>query len=137
MLLRQHPCQDEQPDVVTSLSRRRWWLRAGDRVEVRWKDALYEAVVIRVHSAGMVDVVYDGGGTLGIFLTAAEHGLNKLPRRKSKSGKRRKVCSVAGCPSTAEGSAKPTARKMAAPPRHEDTVHDRGLHHQSSGTRIV
>ena len=51
----------------------------GDRVEVRWKVALFEASVIRVHSAGKVDVVYDIDGSVGI-LTAEEHGLKVVGR---------------------------------------------------------
>ena len=73
-------------------------------MRVRWKDALYDAAVIHVHAEGNVDVVYDVDGTVGIFLTAAEHGLNKLPaKEKPRSGdgggkKKKKVCSVEGCP---------------------------------------
>ena len=50
----------------------------GDRVEVRWQAELFAAAVIHVHSAGKVDVVYDVDGSVGIFLTAKEHGLKLL-----------------------------------------------------------
>ena len=63
----------------------------GDRVRVRWKDDQYDAAVIHVHAEGNVDVVYDVDGTVGAFLTAAEHGLNKLPA-KEKPGVR--ICNI-------------------------------------------
>ena len=47
----------------------------GDRVEVRWQTTLFTATVIHVHSAGKVDAAYDIDGSVGIFLTAKEHGL--------------------------------------------------------------
>ena len=50
----------------------------GDRVEVRWQTGLFDAAVIHVHSPGKVDVVYDIDGSVGIFLTAEEHGLKLL-----------------------------------------------------------
>ena len=69
---------------------------------MRWKDAVFDAAVIHVHTEGTVDVVYDVDGTVGIFLTAAEHGLNKLPEKEKPRGgggkKKKKVCSVEGCP---------------------------------------
>ena len=50
----------------------------GDRVEVRWGEELFDAAVIHVHSPGKVDVVYDIDGSVGIFLTAKDHGLKLL-----------------------------------------------------------
>ena len=50
----------------------------GDRVEVRWEAELFDAAVVHVHSPGKVDVVYDIDGSVGIFLTAKEHGLKLL-----------------------------------------------------------
>ena len=47
----------------------------GDRVEVRWEAELFDAAVIEVHPSGKVDVVYDIDGSVGLFLTAKEHGL--------------------------------------------------------------
>ena len=71
-------------------------------MRVRWKDAVFDAAVIHVHAEGKVDVVYDVDGTVGIFLTAAEHGLNKLVAKEKPRGgggkKKKKVCSVEGCP---------------------------------------
>ena len=39
----------------------------GDRVRVRWKDALCDAKVIHAHSTDKVDAVYDADGTVGSF----------------------------------------------------------------------
>ena len=68
----------------------------GDRVEVRWQAKVFNAVVIRVHSAGKVDVVYDIDSSVGIFLTAKEHGLKLLgdeeKKRSGGDGGRRKRC---------------------------------------------
>ena len=50
----------------------------GDRVEVRWKAKRFAAKVLHAHSPGKVDVVYDIDGSVGIFLTAKEHGLKLL-----------------------------------------------------------
>ena len=84
----------------------------GDRVGVRWKDAVYDAAVIHVHAEGKVDVMYDVDGTVGVFLAAAEHGLNKLPEGGEKK-KKIKVCSVEGCPNkvNARGLCKNHGRK--------------------------
>ena len=71
----------------------------GDRVEERWKAELFDAKVIHVHSPGKVDVVYDIGGSVGLFLTAKEHGLKLLGEVKKKEGggKKKNVCSEGGC----------------------------------------
>ena len=71
----------------------------GDRVEVRWQAELFGAEVIHVHSPGNVDVVYDIDGSVGIFLTAKEHGLKLLgdEEKKGGGGKKKKVCVVDGC----------------------------------------
>ena len=72
----------------------------GDRVEVRWQAALFDAEVIHVHSPGKVDVVYDFDGSVGIFLTVEEHGLKLVGDEEKKGGgggKKKKVCSVGGC----------------------------------------
>jgi len=58
----------------------------GDRVEVRWEAELFNAAVIHVHSPGKVDVVYDIDGSVGIFLTAKEHGLKLLGDEEKKGG---------------------------------------------------
>ena len=82
----------------------------GDRVRVRWKDALYDAKVIKLRPNGEVAVVYDVDSTVGDFLSAAEHGLNKLPElsppppatlKMVKGSQKNTVCSVAGCPDKA------------------------------------
>ena len=75
----------------------------GDRVEVRWKDVLYPAEVTKLHSSGKVDVVYEINNTVGVFLTAKEHGLKLLPEKEGGAGKvvggggKKKVCSVEDC----------------------------------------
>ena len=89
----------------------------GDRVEVRWQTELFGAAVIHVHSHSKVDVVYDIDGSVGIFLTAEEHGLKLVgdEEKKGGGGKMKKVCSVGGSPtkSTAEVFAAITARSRA------------------------
>ena len=47
----------------------------GDRVEVRWQAGAFAAKVVHVHAGGEVDVLYDIDGSVGLFLTAKEHGL--------------------------------------------------------------
>ena len=100
----------------------------GDRVEVRWQTGLFDAAVIHVHSPGTVDAVYDIDGSVGIFLTAKEHGLKSLGMRKrSGEGRRtRCVCWVAALfkPTATKGSsvrnmAANRARSVAAPPRRK------------------
>ena len=71
----------------------------GDRVEVLWLKALYTAKVIKLHSSGKMDVVYEMNNTVGVFLTAKEHGLKLLPEKEEGKvvgggGGKKKVCSV-------------------------------------------
>ena len=70
----------------------------GDRVEVRWKDVVYPGKVIKLHLYGKVDVLYEMTNTVGVFLTAKEHGLKLLPEKHSNKTK----CSTAGCSSNAD-----------------------------------
>ena len=70
----------------------------GDRVEVLWLKALYPANVTKLHSSGKVDVVYEINNTVGVFLTAKEHGLKLLPETKNGKVGGKKVCSVDDCP---------------------------------------
>ena len=53
----------------------------GDRVAVQWKDVVYPAKVIKLRPSGEVDVVYEAFNTVGVFLTAKEHGLKLLPEK--------------------------------------------------------
>ena len=62
----------------------------GDRVEVRWQAELFDAAVIHVHSPGSVDVEYDIDGSVGVFLTAEEHGLKLLGDEEMKGGGERR-----------------------------------------------
>ena len=74
----------------------------GDCVEVRWKADPFAAEVIHVHSGGKVDVVYDIDGSVGIILTANEHGLKAMGAEEKKgAGGKKKVCVVDGCPNKA------------------------------------
>ena len=68
-------------------------------VEVRWQTKTFDAAVIHVRSAGKMDVVYAIDGSVGIFLTAEEHGLKLLgdEGKKEGVGKKKKECSVDGC----------------------------------------
>lgn len=77
----------------------------GDRVEVRWQAELFDAAVIHVHSPGSVDAVYDVDGSVGIFLTAEEHGLKLLgdEEKKGEEKNKKKVCSVGGCANKVHG----------------------------------
>ena len=59
-----------------------------DRVKVRWQAKAFNAAVIHVHAAGKVDVEYDIDGSVGIFLTAKEHGLKLLGDEEKKGGGR-------------------------------------------------
>ena len=49
---------------------------------MRWGAELFEAAVIHVHTPDKVDVVYDIDGSVGIFLTAKDHGLKLLDEEK-------------------------------------------------------
>ena len=62
----------------------------GDRVEVLWHDELYPAKVFKLHSSGKVDVVYEIDNTVGVFLTAKEHGLKLLPDKKEEQPVKKK-----------------------------------------------
>ena len=62
----------------------------GDRVEVRWEAELFDATVVKVNPSGSVDVTYDIDGSGGIFLTAKEHGLKLLGRKRRGEGRRRR-----------------------------------------------
>ena len=62
----------------------------GDWVRVLWEDTVYDAAVIKVHSNGAVDVLYDKTGNIGASLTAAEHILQLMgedgkPNTKGKA----------------------------------------------------
>ena len=80
----------------------------GDRVQVRWQDHSFDGVVIHVHASGKADVVYDIDGSVGVFLTAKEHGLKVLTLPTEEKGveapaeggrkKKEKVCSAESCP---------------------------------------
>ena len=63
----------------------------GDRVEVRWTDVLYPAKVIKLHPSGKLDVAYEINNTVGVFLTAKEHGLKLLPEKDQQSTRSRSV----------------------------------------------
>ena len=64
----------------------------GDRVEVQWMAELFAAKVIRVHSSGKVDVVYDIDGSMGTFLTVEEHEFELLGEEETKGeGGKKKV----------------------------------------------
>ena len=76
----------------------------GDRVEVLWLKALYPAKVTKLHSSSKVDVVYEMSKTVGVFLTAKEHGLKLLPEKEEGKvvvgeggGGKKKVCSMEDC----------------------------------------
>lgn len=58
----------------------------GDRVEVKWQAKAFAAKVIHVHAPGKVDVAYGIDGSVGIFLTAKEHGLKLLGDEEKKGG---------------------------------------------------
>ena len=49
----------------------------GDRVEVLWEGELFDAEVIKLHASGAVDVAYDINGSVGMHLTAEDHGWQK------------------------------------------------------------
>ena len=64
--------------------------------------ALYPAKVTKLHSSGKVDVMYEMNNTVGVFLTAKEHGLKLLPEKEEGKeavvgGGKKKVCSVDDC----------------------------------------
>lgn len=63
----------------------------GDRVKVLWNDGPYNATVVKVYSHGAVDVTHDLNDSVGVFLTAKEHGLKLLSASPSPS-----VC-LCGC----------------------------------------
>ena len=52
-----------------------------------WLAKSFAAKVIHVHSGGKVDVVYDVDGTVGIFLTAEQHGLKLLGDEEKVGGR--------------------------------------------------
>ena len=56
----------------------------GDPAEVLWLKALYPPKVTKLHPSGKVDVAYEANNTVGVFLTAAEHGLKLLPEKKKR-----------------------------------------------------
>ena len=45
----------------------------GDRVRVLWKDAVYDAAVIKVHANRSVDVAYTKTDSVGVILTKEDH----------------------------------------------------------------
>ena len=81
---------------------------------MRWKADPFAAEVIHVHSGGKVDVVYDIDGSVGIFLTANEHGLKVMGAEDGG-----KPCSVDGCTAKAQGRGLcgKRLREVAPPPR--------------------
>ena len=48
-----------------------------------------DAIMIHVRAPGTLHVGVDVDGTVGVFATAAEHGVNKLPEQE-KPGKKKK-----------------------------------------------
>ena len=58
----------------------------GDRVEVLWEDELFDAEVITLHASGAVDVAYDINDSVGVHLTAEDHGLNCCRETSGGSG---------------------------------------------------
>lgn len=59
----------------------------GDWVEVLWQGKQQAAKVLHVHDSGAVDVAYDVDNSIGMLLSAAEHGLNKISMpRRAKGG---------------------------------------------------
>ena len=59
----------------------------------------YPGKVIKLRLYGKVDVVYEMSNTVGVFLTAKEHGLKLLPEKHSNKAK----CSISGCSNNAVG----------------------------------
>jgi len=58
----------------------------GDRVEVLWQGELFAATVIYIHEAeGACDAAYEIDDSVGVFLTAEEHGLKLLPDRPEEA----------------------------------------------------
>ena len=100
----------------------------GDRVEVRWKTKPCRATVIHVHSAEIVNVVYDIDSSVGVFLTAKEHGL-KLVGDEERGGGSKKVCVVDGCPNLANFKGQLCKKHDGPPSRGLCTKHGaRGEH---------
>ena len=59
----------------------------GDWVEVLWQGKQQAAKVLHVHDSGAVDVAYDVDNSIGMLLSAAEHGLNKIWMPPDKKGR--------------------------------------------------
>lgn len=57
-------------------------------VEVLLEKESFAATVLTVHGAEKVHVVYDVDSSVGIFLSAAVHGLNKLWIKLERGGRR-------------------------------------------------
>ena len=110
----------------------------GDRVEVLWNDGPYDATVIKVYSGGAVDVTHDANNSLGVFLTADEHGLKLLPveKREKKEGEggwwRRREEGVLSGTLLQQGP-----QEGALHPPRQEALLGRRVCHQSSGSRSV
>ena len=60
--------------------------KIGDRVEVLWQGELFAATIIYIHDAeGACDAAYEIDDSVGVFLTAEEHGLKLLPARPNEA----------------------------------------------------
>ena len=53
----------------------------GDRVEVLREDEPFDAEVIQLHVSDTVDVPYDINDSVGVHLTAKDHGLKLVPEK--------------------------------------------------------
>ena len=73
----------------------------GDRVEVRWKTKAFPATVIHVHSAGIVNVVYDIDSSVGVFINLLGDHVNEETKPETTGVKEKRRCVVDGCPSKA------------------------------------
>ena len=58
-------------------------LTVGARVEVLWEGAVYAAEVVKCRARGAFDVVYEGGGELGTWLTRKKHRLRLFGKKPS------------------------------------------------------
>jgi hypothetical protein len=56
--------------------------------------------------------VYDVNGTVGIFLTAAEHGLNKLPEKEKPGERGRRITATPLQPQQARGPPRTAATTL-------------------------
>jgi hypothetical protein len=80
----------------------------GDRVEVLRQGKLCPAEVVKYHSTGEYDVVYEKDGTEGTLVTRKEHRLLPLEKggggkaavqKKPTGPKKKRTCILKGAPS--------------------------------------